>query len=278
MVAVNIDLLRAIPLFAKMTDAELTELAKLLRGKTLEANQTLFWMGDAGDDFFIIHSGRVEISQIGEDGKENIVAILNAGHFFGELALLDGGRRSATARTKSATELLALSRGDFEKFILAHAAAAWHILVVLGQRQRETLDKLRGIKNANEVIEEKSSRWERFADFIASSMTTPYFILIQICIIIVWILINHFERDNAFDAYPYALLALILGIEAIILTAFILVSQGRQSERDHLRSDLDYQVNVKAHLEVMQLHQKLDKIADVLKRNDSADGPPNLRA
>jgi uncharacterized membrane protein len=267
---VNIELLRGISMFAKLTDSELAELSAYLRPRPVVANQTLFWVGDRGTDFLLIQSGEIELFYLDDNGKEQPLATLKPGQFFGELSLLDGGPRTATARGGvDGAALLSLGRSDFERFLLSHAAAAFHILVVLGQRQREMLDKLRGIKNANEVVREKTSRWHRISDVVARVMSSPYFIMGQICIVAAWVYVNHAEGNGAFDAYPFNLLSLVLAIEALFLSAFLLVSQGRQDDRDRVQADLDYQVNLKAHMEVVQLHEKIDRIENILRHQQT---------
>jgi CRP/FNR family cyclic AMP-dependent transcriptional regulator len=75
-----------------------------------------------------------------------------------------------------------------------------------------------------------------------------------------------------FDRYPFGLLTLIVSLEAIFLSIFVLVSQNRQSERDRIRTDLDYQVNVKAHLEIIGIVERLKRIEKAVTRVDSTDG------
>jgi CRP/FNR family transcriptional regulator, cyclic AMP receptor protein len=260
MAAMDIQLLRGISLFAKMTDDELIELATLLQRRSVKAHETIFWLGDKGTDFHIIQNGQVEMLVLDENGKERSLARLKAGQFYGELSLLDGGPRTATARAVTDTVLLCLGRAEFERYLLEHAAASFHVLVVLGQRQREMVDKVRGIKNVNEVVAEEASTWNRVADVVAGTMASPIFICLQLVIILIWVFVNHFEGPGAFDAYPFSLLSLVVSAESLFLTTFLLVSQGRQDERDRVQADLDYQVNLKAHNEVMQLHAKIDKM------------------
>jgi uncharacterized membrane protein len=70
---------------------------------------------------------------------------------------------------------------------------------------------------------------------------------------------------SPFDTVPtFSLLGFVVTIEALFITLFVLISQNQQSERDRIRSDLEYQVNVKAHQQVMQLHQKLDRLQETL--------------
>lgn len=264
MASMDLELLRGISLFSRMSDAELRPLAQLLEPKTYGPNQSIFWMGDRGTDFCIIQSGQIELLYLDDDGQEKTLAKLKAGQFFGELSLLDGGPRTATARSIDQTVLLCLGRQDFERYLLGHAAAAFHILTVLGQRQREMLGRLRSIKNVNQVVAEEMSRWHRVADVVARLMASPYFIFAQVLIVLGWILVN-VESKEVFDAYPFNLLSLVLGTEALFLSAFLLVSQGRQAERDRVRADMDYQVNLKAHMEVVQLHQKMDRLEALFK-------------
>jgi CRP/FNR family cyclic AMP-dependent transcriptional regulator len=77
----------------------------------------------------------------------------------------------------------------------------------------------------------------------------------------VWIVINTFSLGvPQFDPFPFGLLTMIVSLEAIFLSCFVLISQNRQSEKDHIRSDIEYDVNIKAELEVAHLHEKVDNI------------------
>jgi uncharacterized membrane protein len=70
-----------------------------------------------------------------------------------------------------------------------------------------------------------------------------------------------------FDPYPFGFLTLTVSLEAIFLSVFVLLSQNRQSAKDHIRSDVEYDVNLKAELEIAHLHEKVDRFtADVLER------------
>ena len=78
---------------------------------------------------------------------------------------------------------------------------------------------------------------------------------------IVWIIVNTFAVGiTAFDPYPFGLLTMIVSLEAIFLSCFVLISQNRQAEKDRVRSDIEYEVNIKAELEIGHLHEKTDRI------------------
>src|SRR4051794_25737271 len=166
------DVFSHIPLFAELTLSEREDLQQLLRPRDVTPQEPIVWIGEAGDEFFIIERGHVVICYPDEKGQERTLAVLGPGHFFGELSLLDGGRRTATARAQTEGRLLVLGREAFHKFIKRHPVAAIHILTVIGRRERENLDKLRGIQNANEVVEERQTPVQRFAERVAKVFAT----------------------------------------------------------------------------------------------------------
>jgi uncharacterized membrane protein len=253
------DLLAKIPLFSKLNSSELGELAGLMKEQQVAHQQPVFWIGDEGTDFFIIREGRVAVSYPDETGHHVTIAVLAEGDFFGEISLLDGGPRTATVRAEDDSQLLALSRQDFLDFLKRNPPASVHVLTVLGQRQREMLQKMRGLKNVNEAIEERTTAWQRISDMIATVSASQWFVLMHVIWFGAWMVYNVVTKDPP-DPYPYGLLTMIVSLEAIFLSIFVLVSQNRAGEKDRIRADLDYQVNLKAHLEVMQLHRKIDRI------------------
>jgi uncharacterized membrane protein len=265
-------LLQNIPLFAKLPPEHLDELASMLKQHNFKSSEPIFWVGDKGDDFYIIQVGRVAVTCPDEQGKEITIAELGAGQFFGELSLLDGGPRTATARAHTDTILLSLDRTAFMNFLNHRPMAAGYIVSVLGARQRETLDKLRGVTNLNTVMEQRATTWQRVADVIAAVSASQPFVLLHIVWFSAWMLYNVIRGDKAPDPYPFGLLTMVVSLEAIFLSIFVLVSQNRSGEKDRIRADLDYQVNLKAQHEIMQLHDKLDRITDRLEAV-SALGP-----
>jgi CRP/FNR family cyclic AMP-dependent transcriptional regulator len=251
-----LDLTR-IPLFAKLSPSDEAALEKLLKVETYEPLQPIFWIGDKGTDFYIVRSGEVVLSFPDENGKDTHLATLGPGAFFGEISLLDGGPRTATARARATTELLVLSREQFELFLMDHPAASMHIISVLARRQRETMARLRGVQNVNQVFEEQSTLWERIADRIVNISATEIFCIFHVVWFAAWI---YLSNGTDFDPWPFEMLGLIISIEAVFLSLFVLVSANRAGDRAKIQADLDYQTNLKAQHEVMRLHEKLDKL------------------
>ncbi len=103
---------------------------------------------------------------------------------------------------------------------------------------------------------------QRLADKVAATVGSWRFILLQSALIVGWIAWNTRSGSQAWDPYPFILLNLVLSFQAAYTAPAIMMSQNRQSEVDRLRSTNDYEINVKAELEIELLHQKIDMMRE----------------
>lgn len=103
---------------------------------------------------------------------------------------------------------------------------------------------------------------QRIADIVASNMGSWRFIIIQSCILVVWIALNITAYVERWDPYPFILLNLALSFQAAYAAPFIMMSQNRQQDVDRLAAEHDYQINIKAELEIELLHEKIDKLRE----------------
>jgi uncharacterized membrane protein len=259
----GIDLLDGIPLFAALSGDDRWQLARLVTARQLPAQHVLFWVGDAGGDdaeFFVISRGRVQITYPDQSGREMTLAVLGPGDFFGEVSLLDGGPRTATARVAVGCHAAEPQPPRVPRVPASYPSAAIHLLEVLGRRERGSVDKLRGIRNLNEVMEQRLTTWERVANAIASLAASRGFLFTHAAGFGGWILLNLALRGRAPDPFPFPFLCFWSSGEAIFLSLFILISQNMQTQKDRLRTELEYQVALKAQFEIMQLHRKVDEM------------------
>ncbi len=139
----------------------------------------------------------------------------------------------------------------------------------LNEREKHILERvLRGRKisrDTNEDYDKNLTFGQRIADKVASFGGSWTFIIIFLSFLLAWIIWNSFvffNTSEAFDAYPYILMNLFLSMTAAIQAPIILMSQNRQSVRDRLDAAHDYEVNLKAELEILGLHEKLDDLRD----------------
>ncbi|HSH04294.1 MAG TPA: Crp/Fnr family transcriptional regulator [Anaerolineae bacterium] len=128
--------LQGVPFFTNLTDTDRKSLAERLVERRFANSQIIFHLGDPGGLLYIIIEGKVKISLSNPDGQEALLAILGAGDFFGELALLDDSPRSATAEAIEPTTVLTLHREEFVRFITNNAEFAMQVLNVLSRRIR----------------------------------------------------------------------------------------------------------------------------------------------
>lgn len=263
----DIEVLRQLTLFEFLEDPDLQQLASVIETIELKEGDVLFEAGDPGDSLFVVNKGEVELFTKDTAGQKIVLAEAQTDDIFGELALLDAGPRSATARAKEDSELLVLDRDHLLFLIRKRPEAALKMLAGIGAmtRKADELLRTRVSRNANDVIEIRSTPLQRVADLIAEFSGSMPFLILNALWFGTWIVINTLPMGiQQFDPFPFGLLTMIVSLEAIFLSCFVLISQNRQAEKDHLRSDIEYEVNIKAELEIQHLHEKNDRMNENL--------------
>ena len=275
--AVDPALLEDIEFFRLLDDADRRALAEVVDLIKLQDNQTLFQAGEPGESLFLVREGEVELFIKDTTGQKIILDITRAGDFFGEIALLDSGPRTATALALTPTELIELDRGDLMLLFQKQPEAALHMLAAMGKmtRKADELLRTRVSRNVNEEVEESLTVVQRVADWLAWFSGSIPFLVIHALWFILWISLNtlflprNADGTRGFDPFPFGLLTMIVSLEAIFLACFVLISQNRQAQKDKERSDVEYDVNIKAELEVAELHQKADHLHEEMLRRFS---------
>ncbi|HJT99079.1 MAG TPA: DUF1003 domain-containing protein [Rhodanobacteraceae bacterium] len=255
--------LAGVELFEHLGDDDRANLARVIDVRRLAAGDTLFRVGEPGESLYVVRSGEIELFIRDTAGQRIPLAIVGAGEVFGELALLDRSPRTATAIALADAELFELDRDDLLLLFGTSPAAALRLLAAMGRmtRKADELLKTRVSRNANEEAEENVGTLQRIADWISWFSGSMWFLLINAVWFIVWIGVNTLPLGvPAFDPFPFGLLTMIVSLEAIFLSCFVLISQNRQAEKDRVRSNIEYEVNIKAELEVAHLHEKTDRI------------------
>lgn len=130
--------LARVPLFAEFSSDELQALVSHTRGRQYKQEEVVFEQGDPGVTFYLIQSGLIKVYLSSVGGREVVLAILHAGEFFGELSLIDGLPRSASASALQPTETLEIGRDDFRTMLGEHHAAMYKVCAVLARRLRRS--------------------------------------------------------------------------------------------------------------------------------------------
>jgi CRP/FNR family transcriptional regulator, cyclic AMP receptor protein len=269
--ATDAALLAGVPLFERLDDEERALLATQLEDVEFSPGSLVFKRGDPGDAIFIVAAGEVEIFVEDTTGQRIVFETAKGGDFFGELSLLDGDPRSASAVAIAPTKTLRIDREDLSLLFTRHPTAALDVLAVIGRRLREA-DKLlgsRAVVSPNEAVEERMNWIQRLADKAAAFSGSITFLVVHIFWFGGWVSVNLGKVPSIapFDPYPFGFLTMVVSLEAIFLSCMVLISQNRLAAKEKIRSDVEYDANIRAGLEVTQLHVKVDALYEqVLKR------------
>lgn len=267
------DLLSNVLLFQLLDQGERVTLAGRLEAVHFPAGQTIFEYGDPGDSLYVICAGEAEVFIRDDTGNRMLLETSGPGEVLGELSFLDNASRSASVVATKPINALRMNRPCLEQFLAQHPDGALSLLSAVARRLRQTTDLLRhtASRNVNEEQEDRRSRVERAADWIAEFSGSISFLAMHAVWFALWIGANlkWFSFIPVFDPYPFGLLTMVVSLEAIFLSVFVLLSQNRQAAKDRIRADIEYEVNLKAELEIAHLHEKVDHMnAEVLARLD----------
>lgn len=269
--SISADLLKEIILFQSLSDADRQALGANLVTVHYPAGSVIFHAGEPGDSLYVISSGTAEVFVKNNTGEVVVLEVAGRGDFFGEISLLDSGPRTASVRVVEDVEAVCLSRERLEAFLEANPSAAMSLLAATGRRLRVSAEKIRhtATRNVNAEAEDNRTVVQKAADWIAEFAGSIPFLMLHVVWFALWLILNTVNIPGLakFDPYPYGFLTLTVSLEAIFLSVFVLLSQNRQAAKDRVRADVEYDVNLKAELEIMHLHEKFDRMnSDLLER------------
>jgi CRP-like cAMP-binding protein len=130
-----LEVLRTMDIFEPLTDEELLKVSKLLKEQKFSEKQVIFAQGDRGDALYIVTQGRVRIATSDTNGREKVLAFYGPGEFFGDMAVLTGAPRSATAQASTTVHALQLRKDDFNVLAASNAGIMKAMLRVMVERQ-----------------------------------------------------------------------------------------------------------------------------------------------
>ncbi|CAN5888267.1 hypothetical protein BH11MYX2_BH11MYX2_06830 [soil metagenome] len=255
-------------LFATLDEEERAVLAKVIDHRSVKAGEHIFHINEPGDAMYIVRSGKVELHVKDNAGERIVLNTCAQYDQFGEVSLLDGGPRTAGAIALEDTELAVVDREDLLLLFQKRPEAALDMLAAVGgmTRKANALLRSRVSKNANEIVHDRGNLIMRIADKVADISGSISFLVVHVAIFSVWIGLN-LSLPHPFDEYPFGLLTMCVSLEAIILSTLLLFSSNRGAARDRIRNDIEYDINLKAELEIAHLHEKTDKMhEDMLDR------------
>jgi len=139
---ITMNILRRVPLFSQMADADLAPFANLFRERRYPKGAVIVFRDDPGDALYVVADGQVKVVLVAEDGREVILSVLRDGEFFGEMSVLDDEPRSAHVIAMTDSRLLALRRDDFQAQLRANPAVASAMLRAMSLRLRRADEQI----------------------------------------------------------------------------------------------------------------------------------------
>ena len=268
--------LRHVPLFELLDDEEARVLAAQIEIRYFAPRQHIYKAGEPATHAYIVCSGKASLTAIDDDQQQIVVDEPEHGDFFGFASMLQQTEHHTTAVALQDTSCLEIGRDDIAKMLQRKPLAGLDMLTMQA-RQFHAAQKLiqsRSTRNANEIIEEESTFGQRLADSVASFGGSWTFIILFGLVLVVYSWINVALKNQAWDPYPFILLNLFLSMLASIQAPVIMMSQNRQDAKDRVRSELDYQVNVRAEAEIQSLSQRMNQLMERLDKIDPNSAQP----
>jgi CRP/FNR family cyclic AMP-dependent transcriptional regulator len=268
------DELRDVPLFSLLDEDELAVIAGQVEMARFEPRQRIYRRGEVGLRAYVLLSGSVSVTTVDEDGQEVLIAQPGHGELFGFASMLEQTPHHTTAVALEASVCVEVDRNDITVLLMKKPMAGLDMMSVMARQfhASQELVRLRAARNPNVVIEEEETRGERIADKVASFGGSWTFIIAFAVVLTIYTMTNVVLKGRAWDPYPFILLNLFLSMLAAIQAPVIMMSQNRQDKKDRLRSELDFDVNVRAESEIqalsrrlLELHETLDDVSDALR-------------
>src|SRR5216683_3093743 len=203
-----------VPLFALLDDEEAAVLAAQVELKRFAPRQRIYKIGDPPQHAYIMMSGAVRVTTVDEDHQEVLVDEPGHGDFFGFASMLEQTPHQTSAIALEDTICLEVSRDDIATLLQRKPMAGMDMLTVLGRQFHATqrLVRVRASRNANEVIEQKSTLGESIADSVARFGGSWTFIILFGVVLVVYSSLNVALGGKAWDPYPFILLNLFLSM------------------------------------------------------------------
>ena len=263
---IDASILSEIEHLSELSTGDRVALAEKIDLMRYSAGQNIFNMGDPGHALYIVRSGEVEIYLKNDQGEKIVLETARPGDIFGEVSLLDDGPRTAWVTAISDVEVLRLDREHFEDYVRQYTPAALNLLSVAARRLRKSDEFIRHTitRNVNDVAEEQQTSLTRIADGVPAVVGNLPSTVLHAVFFAGWIAINLGMAGELrrFDPYPFGLLSVIISLEAIFLTLFVLTSQNRQRARDRIRSDIEFETSINTEVKIARLHEKVDKLTE----------------
>ncbi len=265
-------LLDRIPLLQALPQADRARVRERLGDLRVPAGGMVFSRGDPGDQLFVMATGTVEAFLPAEGGAPRVVlGRLGPGEHFGELAVVDGGPRTASVVAITDSRLFTLSRQDFLEVVLGSPQGARALVESLSALLRHSAELLseRASRNVVQELDAAQGLSDRVAVRVARWNGSWGFVAFLVVATAAWSVFN-VATDRAFDPYPFVFFNLVLAVLVALQGPLLMMAQNREVAADRAAAEADYRVNLKNELALERLVRDVEE----LRRRLGRDGAP----
>ncbi len=258
---VDPDIFNDVPIFALLDADERQVLAQQVSSKKFAKGETIFRAGNPGTHAYLVQYGKVNVSITDLADEVIIVDVADAGGLVGMSSLLANANHLTTAVALEDTCAIEIDRTDISTLLQQRPLAGLDMMTMIESQLRATheLMRTRVSRNLNTEMEEAETLGDRMADLVAKFGGSWKFVISFGVVMGVYTFINSLMA-KPWDPYPFILLNLFLSMLAAVQAPVIMMGQNRQDAKDRMRSELDYNVNLKAELEIGELLQRIGRI------------------
>ncbi len=251
-----------IPLLEALPPADRARLQGRLAELRVPAGGVIFNRGDQGDRLFVLAEGSAEAYLPPEGGASRVLLRrLGPGDHFGELAVVDGGLRTASVAAVTEVRLLTLARQDFLDAVLASPQGARVLVEAMAQQLRLSAALLTGRASRNTVLELEAARSlsDTVAERVARWNGSWAFVAFLVVITVAWSAFNA-ASDRPFDPYPFVFFNLVLAVLVALQGPLLMMAQNREVAADRAAAEAGYRVNLKNELALERLVREVEEL------------------
>ena len=260
-----------IPLLQALPPADRARVQERLEELRVSAGTVIFNRGDPGDRLYVMAEGTAEVYLPAEHGTPRVVLRrLGPGDHFGELAVLDGGLRTASVTTVTEARLYTLGRPEFLEAVLASPQGSRVLVEALAQQLRLSAALLTGRASRNTVQEFDAARsiTDRLSERVARWNGSWAFVAFLVLLTVVWSAFNA-VTSRPFDPYPFVFFNLVLAVLVALQGPLLMMAQNREVAADRAAAEAGYRVNLKNELALERLVREVEAL-----RSEAGRGRP----
>ena len=274
-------LLKTLAFFQPLPDSDLEALAEIVHVRRYDPSDEnggrVFKDRDSGDEMFFVVSGKIAIHLTNAGGTRIMLESIEAGGFFGEVATLNEGRRSAGADAIEPSVLLEAKRDDLLPVLHSHPEIMLAMFRDTARRLATSSSSLRKttVRNPNDIVRGQYTRAEQILLGVARFCGSPRFLYSIAAVLAAWLGSVALRGADPFEGVQFNVLALIVSLVSIVVSCIVLHSQTLQSDHDREFNNAATEANLKNETMILYLHEKIDSIDAEIRRRMPDNAKPS---